>query len=171
MTVGELAAYLKEHWPTIRGQLLDGTYKPQPVRRVEIPKPRQAACDRSAFPRCSIASSSKRRCRCCKRIGTRSRRAVDAFPTVAFCSASIWASRFVGSSPRPRIVRHLADRGWCTRRSWQLAFLANNNESGCRTFKAHGGELRGRRLRTTTIIGSSRREALPRFCGDPFRCY
>jgi RNA-directed DNA polymerase len=39
MTVGELAAYLKEHWPTIRGQLLDGTYKPQPVRRVEIPKP------------------------------------------------------------------------------------------------------------------------------------
>src|SRR5258708_4174819 len=38
MTVGELPAYLKEHWPTIRVQLLDGTYKPQPVRRVEIPK-------------------------------------------------------------------------------------------------------------------------------------
>ena len=38
MTAGELPAYLKEHWPTIRGQLLDGTYKPQPVRRVEIPK-------------------------------------------------------------------------------------------------------------------------------------
>jgi RNA-directed DNA polymerase len=39
MTVGELPAYLKEHWPTIRGQLLlEGTYKPQPVRRVEIPK-------------------------------------------------------------------------------------------------------------------------------------
>jgi hypothetical protein len=65
---------------------------------------------------------------------------MDAFPTVAFCSASIWASRCVGSSARPRIVRHLADRGWCTRRSWQLAFLANTNESGCRTFKAHGGE-------------------------------
>ncbi len=38
MTVGELPAYLKEHWLTIRVQLLDGTYKPQPVRRVEIPK-------------------------------------------------------------------------------------------------------------------------------------
>src|SRR5882672_9254015 len=38
MTVGELPAYLKEHWLTIRDQLLEGTYKPQPVRRVEIPK-------------------------------------------------------------------------------------------------------------------------------------
>ncbi|MGX1211326.1 RNA-directed DNA polymerase [Bradyrhizobium diazoefficiens] len=38
MTVGELSAHLKEHWPAIRAQLLDGTYKPQPVRRVEIPK-------------------------------------------------------------------------------------------------------------------------------------
>jgi RNA-directed DNA polymerase len=38
MTVDELGPYLKAHWPTIRAQLLDGTYKPQPVRRVEIPK-------------------------------------------------------------------------------------------------------------------------------------
>lgn len=38
MTVEELPACLKEHWLTIRAQLLDGTYKPQPVRRVEIPK-------------------------------------------------------------------------------------------------------------------------------------
>jgi RNA-directed DNA polymerase len=37
--VGELAGYLKQHWPAIREQLLSGTYKPQPVRRVEIPKP------------------------------------------------------------------------------------------------------------------------------------
>jgi RNA-directed DNA polymerase len=39
MTAGELPAYLLEHWPAIRDQLLAGTYKPQPVRRVEIPKP------------------------------------------------------------------------------------------------------------------------------------
>ena len=30
MTVGELSAYLLEHWPAIRAQLLAGTYKPQP---------------------------------------------------------------------------------------------------------------------------------------------
>ena len=39
MTVDQLPGYLKEHWPAIREQLLAGTYKPQPVKRVEIPKP------------------------------------------------------------------------------------------------------------------------------------
>src|SRR6266511_5926041 len=38
MSVDDLSAHLKEHWPTIRAQLLDGSYRPQPVRRVEIPK-------------------------------------------------------------------------------------------------------------------------------------
>src|SRR5256885_5965868 len=31
--------YFREHWPSIRSQLLEGTYQPQPVKRVEIPKP------------------------------------------------------------------------------------------------------------------------------------
>jgi RNA-directed DNA polymerase len=39
MTVEQLPAYLKKHWPIIREQLLSGSYKPQPVKRVEIPKP------------------------------------------------------------------------------------------------------------------------------------
>jgi RNA-directed DNA polymerase len=39
MTVHDLPGYLVQHWPAIREQLLSGTYKPQPVKRVEIPKP------------------------------------------------------------------------------------------------------------------------------------
>ena len=39
MTVDDLMAYCRAHWARIREQLLSGTYVPQPVRRVEIPKP------------------------------------------------------------------------------------------------------------------------------------
>src|SRR5277367_3042656 len=39
MTVDKLGDYLKQHWSDIREQLLNGTYEPKPVRRVEIPKP------------------------------------------------------------------------------------------------------------------------------------
>jgi RNA-directed DNA polymerase len=39
MKVSELPGYLKQHWLAIREQLLSGSYEPQPVRRVEIPKP------------------------------------------------------------------------------------------------------------------------------------
>src|SRR5258708_8289936 len=38
MTVDELPEYLEQHWPTIREQLLSGTYEPKPVKRVEIAK-------------------------------------------------------------------------------------------------------------------------------------
>jgi RNA-directed DNA polymerase len=38
MRVDELVGFLREHWPVIREQLLTGAYRPQPVRRVEIPK-------------------------------------------------------------------------------------------------------------------------------------
>ncbi len=31
--------YLKDHWPEIRSEIRDGTYRPKAVRRVEIPKP------------------------------------------------------------------------------------------------------------------------------------
>ena len=33
MTVDQLGNYLKQHWPAIREQLLNGTYEPKPVRR------------------------------------------------------------------------------------------------------------------------------------------
>ena len=39
MTIVGITDYLKQHWPAIREQLLNGTYEPKPVRRVEIPKP------------------------------------------------------------------------------------------------------------------------------------
>jgi len=39
MTVDELPDYLKRNWETIKQQLLQGKYKPNPVKRVEIPKP------------------------------------------------------------------------------------------------------------------------------------
>ena len=44
MTVDDLTGYLKQHWPTLREHLLNGTYEPQPVRRVEIPKPDGGVC-------------------------------------------------------------------------------------------------------------------------------
>jgi len=39
MTVEALPAYLREHWPRIKAELLAGRYAPSPVRLVEIPKP------------------------------------------------------------------------------------------------------------------------------------
>lgn len=39
MSVEQLSDGLKAHWQEIKGKLLEGTYRPQPVKRVEIPKP------------------------------------------------------------------------------------------------------------------------------------
>jgi RNA-directed DNA polymerase len=37
--IAEIKDHLKQHWPTIKAKLLAGEYMPQPVRRVDIPKP------------------------------------------------------------------------------------------------------------------------------------
>ena len=39
MSTKELRPWLKDHWQQVRSQLDAGTYRPQPVRRVMIPKP------------------------------------------------------------------------------------------------------------------------------------
>jgi hypothetical protein len=39
LSIAETADYLRTHWPRIRASLLDGSYRPLPVRRVQIPKP------------------------------------------------------------------------------------------------------------------------------------
>ena len=38
LTVSQTAEHLKTHWPQIKVELLEGRYRPQPVRRVQIPK-------------------------------------------------------------------------------------------------------------------------------------
>ena len=39
VSVEDLGDYIKENWDSIRNQIRSREYKPQPVRRVEIPKP------------------------------------------------------------------------------------------------------------------------------------
>ena len=44
--VEELPGYLRGHWPVLRDQLWSGTSRPQPVKRVEIPKAGGGVCKR-----------------------------------------------------------------------------------------------------------------------------
>jgi RNA-directed DNA polymerase len=39
LSVRQTAEHLGVHWPQVRQQLLNGSYRPRPVRRVQIPKP------------------------------------------------------------------------------------------------------------------------------------
>ncbi len=80
MTDGQLRGYLKEYWLTIRKQLLNGTYSPQPVRRVEIQKPDGSGVRKLGIPLRSIDSFSNRCYKFCSEGGTeRSRSAAMDF--------------------------------------------------------------------------------------------
>ena len=50
MTVDELPEYLKQHELEIGAQLRNGTYQPQPVKRVEIPKPDGSGVRKLSIP-------------------------------------------------------------------------------------------------------------------------
>jgi RNA-directed DNA polymerase len=60
MTVDLLPVYLQKHWPEIREQMRGGTYKPQPVLRVEIPKPDGGESESWEFPLSWIGFYSRR---------------------------------------------------------------------------------------------------------------
>ena len=50
MSVEELKPYLNEHWGRIKSELLEGRYRPQPVKAVEIPKPGGSGVRRLGIP-------------------------------------------------------------------------------------------------------------------------
>ena len=63
LTITAFEGWCTEHWPAVRQQLLDGTYRPAPVRRKTIPPysflGRVAVSDSSAFPTCWTGSFNK----------------------------------------------------------------------------------------------------------------
>ncbi len=63
LTVEALRPYLTAHWLEVRAALDAERYRPQPVRRVEIPKP-DGACDCWGYRQSWIVSSNRRSHRC-----------------------------------------------------------------------------------------------------------
>ena len=64
MTIREFESWCPEHWPAIQQQLLDGTYRPAPVRRKTIPKDGGGErllgpCSQNKGQTCSTDSSNK----------------------------------------------------------------------------------------------------------------
>lgn len=50
LEVTEIELYLEENWVTLKEQILSGKYKPQPVRRVEIPKEEKGKVRKLGIP-------------------------------------------------------------------------------------------------------------------------
>ena len=70
VTVDELKAYCQTHWDRIRQELLDGRYQPQPIRKVEIPKP-EGGQRRLGIPTVMDRMIHRRCCRSCNYSSTR----------------------------------------------------------------------------------------------------
>src|SRR6266704_973258 len=82
MTVDQLGDYLKQHWPVIREQLLNGTYEPKPVRRVEIPKPDGGGVRKLGIP--TVLDRFVSYCRRNRRVANAERPGIAAGPLLFF---------------------------------------------------------------------------------------
>ena len=98
MTVKQLSGYLKRHWPKIREQLLTGTYRPQPVKRVEIPKP-DGGVRKLGVPTAvdRFIQQAALQVQICSRMGTNSCMLLIFFSCRSRYGSSRWASIFSGS--------------------------------------------------------------------------
>src|SRR3954451_22627986 len=77
MTIDDTKDYLREHWPSIRSQLLEGTYQPRPVKPSVPMKVRQS---RLGIFRLEGAEGSSHSCPC-----SRSRLIQQVAPSQSVC--------------------------------------------------------------------------------------